>query len=148
MTIEEEGKDDVWRAGGDRARVHAAGSTAQPHDDPARLLGCEQPLPGRRRYPGPARRSKITAGSATSTQLLAHRHRVSLIDSFGPGTWEDAPQPANFPGLASTETVPRRRTYDGPGIGVRDGVFSIGPMGLGLERPGRGRDARALRTAG
>ncbi len=62
--------------------------------------------------------------------LLAHRHRISLIDSnYGPEPWDkDEPRPAWRPRLDGSLFV-GANGYDGPGVGMGNGVFSIGTYG-------------------
>ncbi|MCP4657311.1 MAG: hypothetical protein GY856_18020, partial [bacterium] len=62
--------------------------------------------------------------------LLAHRHRISLIDANGGAcSWdEDRPRPEWLPRLAGT-LFTAANGYDGPGVGVGSGVFSIGTYG-------------------
>jgi len=61
---------------------------------------------------------------------LAHRHKVALIDgNNGPEAWsQDAPRPAWIPRLNGT-LFSAARGYDGPGLGVSNGVFCIGAYG-------------------
>ncbi|HOW98618.1 MAG TPA: DUF4091 domain-containing protein [Kiritimatiellia bacterium] len=62
--------------------------------------------------------------------LLAHRHRISLIDANdGPEVWpDDAPRPGWLPRLTGELFTPAHG-YAGPGEGAPNGVFSIGTYG-------------------
>lgn len=59
--------------------------------------------------------------------LLAHRHKISLIDAnFGEEPWNiDAPRPDWLPRL-NGNLFTKAHGYDGPGLGVGNNVFSIG----------------------
>ncbi|MCP4658379.1 MAG: DUF4091 domain-containing protein, partial [bacterium] len=62
--------------------------------------------------------------------LRAHRHRISLLDANGGAcTWdEDRPRPEWLPRLDGT-LFTAANGYDGPGVGVGSGVYSIGTYG-------------------
>lgn len=62
--------------------------------------------------------------------LLAHRHRVSLIDSDpGACSWdEDRPRPAWVPRLDGS-LFTAAHGYAGPGVGTGNNVYSIGTYG-------------------
>lgn len=59
---------------------------------------------------------------------LAHRHRIALIDNNdSTESWgQDAPRTEWVPRLNGTLFTPAKG-YDGPGVGVSNGVFAIGP---------------------
>ena len=61
---------------------------------------------------------------------MAHRHRIALIDgNAGPEVWNvDAPRPDWQDRLDGSLFRPERG-YDGPGVGVGNGIFSIGTYG-------------------
>lgn len=62
--------------------------------------------------------------------MLAHRHRIALIDS-NPGVTDwflDEPRPDWIPRLDGT-LFTAGNGYHGPGVGVGNGVFSIGTYG-------------------
>jgi hypothetical protein len=61
---------------------------------------------------------------------LAHRHRIALVDANdGSAPWDDdAPRPEWLPRLDGSLFTPERG-YDGPGVGVGNGVFAIGMYG-------------------
>jgi len=60
--------------------------------------------------------------------LLAHRHRISLIDG-NDGNWnQDSPQPEWIPRFNGT-LFSTANKYDGPGRNVGNKVFSIGTYG-------------------
>lgn len=62
--------------------------------------------------------------------LLAHRHKVSLVDSnLGPEPWDrDAPRQA-WEHRLDGSLFKADRGYAGPGVGTGNGVFSIGTYG-------------------
>ena len=60
--------------------------------------------------------------------LLAHRHRISLIDNNGDGGEEDRPVDDWLPRLDGS-LFTGENGYDGPGVGVPNDVFSIGTYG-------------------
>ena len=62
--------------------------------------------------------------------MLAHRHRLSLVDGEdGPSPWsQDAPRPEWVPRLDGS-LFTAGRGYDGPGAGTGNGVYSIGTYG-------------------
>ena len=62
--------------------------------------------------------------------LLAHRHKISLIDANdGPEVWpDDAPRPGWLPRLTGELFTPAHG-YAGPGEGVPNDVFSVGTYG-------------------
>ncbi len=62
--------------------------------------------------------------------LMAHRHRISLIDSNdGSGDWQsDQPRPEWIPRLDGT-LFTAVNGYDGPGVNIGNNVFSIGTFG-------------------
>ncbi len=63
--------------------------------------------------------------------LLAHRHKISLIDASPTSelVWnEDAPFPDWISRLNGT-LFSAANGYDGPGVGVGNGVYAIGPYG-------------------
>lgn len=62
--------------------------------------------------------------------LLAHRHRISLIDeNDGNCTWDnDQPRPGWIPRLDGA-LFSEVKAYDGPGRNIGNGVFSIGTYG-------------------
>ncbi|RMG42842.1 MAG: DUF4091 domain-containing protein [Candidatus Dadabacteria bacterium] len=62
--------------------------------------------------------------------MLAHRHKISLIDSDnGPDPWpEDSPRPQWRPRLDGS-LFTAANGYDGPGVGVGNLVYSIGTYG-------------------
>jgi len=81
----------------------------------------------------PAPRTKEAAASRRIIDrhfLVAHRHKVSLIDgNDGPGEWNrDAPRPEWKPRLDGS-LFSAKRGYDGPGAGTPNSVFSIGTYG-------------------
>ena len=60
---------------------------------------------------------------------LAHRHKISLIDSNYYDYWQsDAPAPEWIPRLDGTLFTPAFG-YDGPGVHTGNGVFSVGVYG-------------------
>ncbi len=61
---------------------------------------------------------------------LAHRHKISLIDNNdGAEPWgQDAPRPEWVPRLTG-QLFTAAQGYDGPGIGVGNGVYAIGVYG-------------------
>lgn len=61
---------------------------------------------------------------------MAHRHRLSLVDGDeGNAEWgADAPRPEWLPRL-NGELFTGAHGYDGPGVGVGNGVYSIGHYG-------------------
>ena len=61
---------------------------------------------------------------------MAHRHKLSLIDAnHGPDVWkEDSPRPSWLPRLDGSLFTAKHK-YDGPGVGVGSGIFSIGTYG-------------------
>jgi hypothetical protein len=62
--------------------------------------------------------------------MLAHRHKISLIDADEGGTtWSsDAPRPDWVPRLNGSLFTPANG-YAGPGVGVGNGVYAIGSYG-------------------
>lgn len=61
--------------------------------------------------------------------MVAHRHRISLIgDEVSTSEGYDHPSPAWLPRLDGT-LFTRENGYDGPGVGVGNGVYSIGTYG-------------------
>lgn len=62
--------------------------------------------------------------------LLAHRHKISLIDADpNESVWNnDAPRPDWVPRL-NGQLFTAANGYDGPGVGVGNGVYAIGPYG-------------------
>ena len=87
------------------------------------------------RYLGEGAGEQAWKGAAFDTLrdkhfLLAHRHKLSLIDSDpGVSKWgQDAPRAAWLPRLDGS-LFSARRGYDGPGQGVGNGVYSIGTYG-------------------
>lgn len=62
--------------------------------------------------------------------LLAHRHKISMIDqNVGATAWSaDAPRPEWIPRLNGT-LFSAANGYDGPGVGVGNDVFAIGTYG-------------------
>ena len=61
--------------------------------------------------------------------LVAHRHRISLIgDEFSSSEGLDQPGPAWISRLNGTLFTPENG-YDGPGVGIGNGVYSIGTYG-------------------
>ncbi len=61
---------------------------------------------------------------------LAHRHKISLIDADpNEAVWnQDAPRPDMLPRLNGS-LFSAANGYDGPGVGVGNGVYAIGPYG-------------------
>lgn len=62
--------------------------------------------------------------------LLAHRHKISLVDADpNESIWnEDAPRPDWVPRLNGSLFTPANG-YDGPGVGVGNDIYVIGPYG-------------------
>lgn len=61
--------------------------------------------------------------------MLAHRHRIALIgDEISTMEELDQPDPAWIPRLDGSLFLPENG-YDGPGVGVGNGVYSIGTYG-------------------
>ena len=83
------------------------------------------------RYLGEKYPSEAFAGAVHRIRdrhfMLAHRHKIDLIDAnLGPAVWtEDAPRP-EWRRRLSGELFTAANGYDGPGVGVPNGVFSIG----------------------
>jgi len=86
------------------------------------------------RYVGEEYPESGSANDATSRLvrdrhfLLAHRHRISLIDNNGDGGEEDRPNDDWLARLDGSLFTPENG-YDGPGVGVPNNVFSIGTYG-------------------
>ena len=61
---------------------------------------------------------------------MAHRHKISLIDENTDGSNSTADQPKAYwlPALSGT-LFSHAQGYDGPGVGVGNGIFSIGTYG-------------------
>lgn len=61
---------------------------------------------------------------------LAHRHKISLIDADDGGTsWTaDSPRP-EWAARLNGQLFTAANGYDGPGVGVGNGVYAIGPYG-------------------
>lgn len=101
------------------------------------------------RYLGEAYPSPDTPEAALSKLvrdrhfLLAHRHRISLIDAnIAPGDWtEDSPNPEWIARLDGSLFV-AGNGYDGPGVGVGNSVFSIGTYGSWTWKDGDEQDMR------
>jgi len=89
-----------------------------------------------RRYLGERWPNAQTAQALSSQRIrdrhfqLAHRHRLALIDdNGGADPWgQDAPHPDWWPRLNGS-LFQADKGYDGPGVGVSNGVFSIGTYG-------------------
>ena len=82
-------------------------------------------------YPDPDTPAAETAARIRDRHfMLAHRHRLSLIDSNdGIGDWiEDRPRPEWVPRLDGS-LFTTKNGYDGPGVGTGNNVFSIGTYG-------------------
>lgn len=61
--------------------------------------------------------------------LVAHRHRISLIgDEISTSEGYDHPSPAWIPRLNGSLFTPEKG-YNGPGVGIGNGVYSIGTYG-------------------
>lgn len=62
--------------------------------------------------------------------MLAHRHKISLIDADpNESVWQnDAPRPDWVPRL-NGQLFTAANGYDGPGVGVGNGVYAIAPYG-------------------
>lgn len=62
--------------------------------------------------------------------LLAHRHKISLIDADpNESVWnQDAPRP-DWTARLSGQLFTAANGYDGPGVGTGNGVYIIGPYG-------------------
>ncbi len=61
---------------------------------------------------------------------MAHRHKIALIDDdSSPNSWpNDSPRPEWIPRLNGS-LFTSAQGYDGPGIGVGNGIFAIGTYG-------------------
>jgi len=81
--------------------------------------------------------------------MMAHRHRISLIDSetSGCSVWKnDAPRPEWLPRLDGS-LFTAATGYEGPGEGIGNGVYSIGNYGSWWWK-GQGQAAMWARTDG
>jgi hypothetical protein len=86
-----------------------------------------------RRYTGVTYPNAGTAAATLNAQvrdrhfMVAHRHKISLIDdNDGSSAWgQDAPRP-EWQARLSGNLFTAANGYDGPGVGVGNGVFSIG----------------------
>ena len=82
-------------------------------------------------YPPPSSgEDELTRLVIERQMLLAHRHKVSLIDdNAGADTWQqDRPRPEWIPRLSGASFT-AVNGYRGPGEGTGNGVFSIGTYG-------------------
>jgi hypothetical protein len=82
-------------------------------------------------YPSPGTgEDELTRLVLDRQMLLAHRHKISLIDdNSGADTWpQDSPRPEWGPRLSGA-LFTARNGYRGPGEGVGNNVFSIGTYG-------------------
>jgi hypothetical protein len=92
---------------------------------------------------GDSTTSNPTLIALKNQMLLAHRHRISIIDDdmgtgggwVGPGEWTTGvPAPGWIPFLNGTGFT-RNNGYAGPGVGVGNGVFAVGIFGSMSEFP-------------
>jgi hypothetical protein len=82
-------------------------------------------------FPSPGSPEDALARRVLDRQfLIAHRHKVSLIDdNGGAGSWsQDRPRPDWMPRLSGELFTPTNG-YKGPGEGVGNNVYSIGTYG-------------------
>ena len=82
-------------------------------------------------YPNPnSQQDKLTKVVMDRQMLLAHRHKISLIDdNSGANAWNrDQPRPEWEPRLSGELFTPANG-YRGPGTGVGNNVFSIATYG-------------------
>lgn len=82
-------------------------------------------------YPNPGSAKDVTSKLVRNRHfLMAHRHRISLIDGDdGAGDWtKDQPRPEWLPRLEGTLFSAANR-YAGPGLNVGNRVYSIGTYG-------------------
>ena len=93
------------------------------HDVAKRYTGVEYPNVG-------TEEDRLTKVVMRRQMLLAHRHKVSIIDdNSGAEAWpHDQPRPYWRPAL-SGQLFTERYGYRGPGEGVGNNVFSIGTFG-------------------
>jgi hypothetical protein len=93
------------------------------HDVAKRYTGVEYPNAG-------SDEDKLTQLVVRRQMLLAHRHKISMIDdNSGADVWSsDRPRPYWVPAL-SGDLFTDKYGYRGPGEGVGNNVFSIGTFG-------------------
>jgi hypothetical protein len=94
------------------------------HDVAQRYTGVAYPTPN-------SPQDKLTLKVMDRQMMLAHRHKISLIDeNSGATAWQQTrPRPEWVARLSGALFTPARG-YKGPGIGVGNNVFSIGTYGL------------------
>lgn len=83
-------------------------------------------------YPDPASAEDTLVKQVMTRQMLvAHRHKISLIDdNAGANSWtQDAPRPEWVPRLDGS-LFTAANGYNGPGVGVGNNVFSITTYGF------------------
>ena len=81
-------------------------------------------------YPNPGTREDLLSRHVLTRELLlAHRHKISLIDdNAGQGFAQDQPDPLWLPALSGA-LFTLANGYAGPGAGTGNNVFSIGTYG-------------------
>ena len=94
------------------------------HDVARRYTGIEYPAPN-------TPEDKLSKLVMDRQFLLAHRHKISLIDdNAGASAWpQDRPRP-EWEGRLSGALFTTANGYKGPGIGVGNNVYSIGTYGV------------------